>query len=101
MKAEGRVVSIAPSLNKLKINIPELATKQLKLQKCKAGKKLTISSNWLVLFGFSQGCHVVEELIGVGQGMRIRLANENDTKFKLVYQREYNHCFIKSKISIL
>ena len=38
--------------NTLKINIPTIATKQLKLQSCNAGKKLVVSTNWLPLFGF-------------------------------------------------
>jgi hypothetical protein len=36
---------------KIKIK-PKVATKQLKLQNCNAGKKLVVSTNWLPLFGF-------------------------------------------------
>ena len=76
--------------NILTIHAPEnAATKQLKLQNCNAGKKLVISTNLLPLFGFETGTTVVEELIGVGKGIRIRLSNENDIKTKLVYERYY------------
>ena len=74
----------------LNINIPELATKQLKLQNCTAGRKLTVSTNWLPLFGFDSNTHVVEELIGAGKGIRIRLATMKDRKPKKVYTRTYN-----------
>lgn len=73
----------------LNINIPDVATKQLKLQNCSAGRKLVISTNWLPLFDFEYGSKVVEELIAPNKGMRIRLANESDNKTKKVYKREY------------
>ncbi len=72
-----------------KANIPNIATKQLKLQDCKAGKKIVISTNWLPLFGFEKDTKVVEELIGVGQGIKIRLAKRSDKRIKKVYSREY------------
>jgi len=76
--------------NILKINIPENATKQLKLQSFDTNKrKLVISSNWLPLFGFDTATTVVEELIGIGQGIRIRLSNDDDLKVKKVYERAY------------
>lgn len=73
----------------ININIPDLVTKQLKLQSCKAGKKLVISTNFLPLFGFESGCGTVEELIGPNEGMRIRLASLFDERAKKVYSREY------------
>ena len=48
--------------NTLKINIPTIATKQLKLQSCNAGKKLVVSTNWLPLFGFEANAKIKEEL---------------------------------------
>ena len=76
--------------NTLKINIPDIATKQLKIQDSSLGKrKLTISTNWLPLFGFEAHARVKEELIGKNKGIRIRLVDENDTKTKKVYTREY------------
>ncbi|MFA6144037.1 MAG: DNA cytosine methyltransferase [Sulfurimonas sp.] len=71
------------------INIPDTATKQLAIQSCSAGRKLTVSTNWLILFGFVQGAEVVEELIGEGKGIIVRLANSSDTKKKKVYTRTY------------
>jgi len=75
----------------MKINIPSVATKQLRLQSCSAGTKLTISTNWLPLFGFNgEDTRVVEELIGKGKGIRVRLATPSDEKTKKVYTRKYN-----------
>jgi len=74
----------------LKINIPEKTTKQLKLQGCKTGRKLVVSTNFLPLFGFEKSTPVVEELIAKDKGIRIRLATPNDTKTKKVYSRTYN-----------
>ena len=75
--------------NTLKINIPKVATKQLKLQSCNAGKKLVVSTNWLVLFGFEANSRVKEELIGKGKGIRITLVDKNEANSKKVYTREY------------
>lgn len=75
-----------------KIYIPETATKQLAIQSCSAGRKLTVSTNWLTLFGFTKDSHTVEELIGEGgKGMVVRLATDSDTKKKKVYTRTYNN----------
>ncbi len=71
------------------INIPESATKQLAIQACSAGRKLTVSTNWLPLFGFTQDVEVVEELIGEGRGIVVRLAGAGDIKKKKVYTRTY------------
>lgn len=71
------------------IHIPETATKQLALQSCSAGRKLTISTNWLPLFAFTKDADTVEELIGEGKGFIVRLATEEDTKRKKVYTRTY------------
>jgi len=77
------------SFNNLKVNIPKIATKQLKLQSCSAGKKLVVSTNWLPLFGFEANCRVKEELIGKNKGIKITLVHSNETKSKKVYTREY------------
>lgn len=73
----------------LKINIPEVATKLLKLRKANNKKIMTLSSNWLPLFGFHGDALVVEEMIGTGKGYRIRLATDLDGATKKVYLREY------------
>ncbi|MCT7563332.1 DNA cytosine methyltransferase [Aliarcobacter butzleri] len=75
--------------NTLNINIPQVATKQLKLQNCNAGKKLVVSTNWLPLFGFEANSRVKEELIGIGKGIKVSLVDKDDTKVKKVYTREY------------
>lgn len=75
--------------NTLNINIPKVATKQLKLQNCNAGKKLVVSTNWLVLFGFEAHSRVKEEPIGKGKGIRISLVDKDETNSKKVYTREY------------
>ncbi len=77
-------------MSKLDINIPNLATKQLKLQSCAAGKKLVVSTNWLPLFGFESNARVVETLIAKGKGIKISLAEKDELKkSKKVYTREY------------
>lgn len=75
--------------NALNINIPQIATKQLKLQNCNTGKKLVVSTNWLPLFGFEANSKVKEELIGIGKGIKVSLVDKDDTKAKKVYTREY------------
>lgn len=73
----------------MNINIPEVATKQLQLQKCSAGRKLVISTNLLKLFGFNENENVTEELIGENKGIRIALATSSEQKQKKVYTRTY------------
>jgi len=73
----------------IKINIPKVATKQLKMQSCTAGRKLVISTNWLSLFGFEANRRVIESLIGINKGILIKLATDEDIKSKKVYTREY------------
>ena len=76
----------------LSLNIPQLATKQLKLQPCAAGKKLVVSTNWLPLFGFEANARVNESLIGKNKGIKISLVEQsNSQKSKKVYTREYKH----------
>jgi DNA (cytosine-5)-methyltransferase 1 len=50
---------------------------------------MTLSTNWLPLFGFHGDAQVVEEVIAPNKGFRVRLANSEDTKTKKVYLREY------------
>jgi DNA (cytosine-5)-methyltransferase 1 len=73
----------------LKVNVPEVATKVLKLRTANDKKIMTLSSNWLPLFGFHGDAQVVEEVIALGKGFRVRLANSDDVKTKKVYIREY------------
>jgi DNA (cytosine-5)-methyltransferase 1 len=81
------IKSVIPRM--LKVNVPEVATKVLKLRTANDKKIMTLSSNWLPLFGFHGDARVVEEMIAPGKGYQIRLANEDDAKTKKVYLREY------------
>ena len=81
------IKSVVPRM--LKVNVPEVATKLLKLRRANNKKIMTLSSNWLPLFGFHGDAQVVEEMIAPGKGYRIRLATEADTNTKKVYMREY------------
>jgi len=76
----------------LNINIPGAATKKLKIQSTKAGRKLVISTNFLPLFGFDADSLVTETVIGKGEGLVVALAFPlADEKYKKVYSREYKH----------
>lgn len=77
------------TFKEVRVNIPEIATKALKLRTCNGQKRATLSSNWLMLFGFDGTQKVVEESLGKGLGIRVRLANECDRKTKKVYVRHY------------
>ena len=68
--------------NTININIPKVATKQLKLQNCNAGKKLVVSTNWLVLFGFEANSRVKEQLIGKHKGIKITLVDKDEANTK-------------------
>lgn len=81
------IKNVIPQL--FKVNVPEVATKVLKLRKANDKKIMTLSSNWLPLFGFHSDAQVVEEVIAPNKGFRVRLANSDDTKTKKVYVREY------------
>lgn len=77
------------SINEVNVNVPELATKQLKLRTCNGAKRATLSSNWLMLYGFDGTQSVVEESLGAGKGIRVRLAKPSDKRIKKVYTRVY------------
>jgi DNA (cytosine-5)-methyltransferase 1 len=81
------IQSVIPRM--LKVNVPDVATKMLKLRKANDKKIMTLSSNWLPLFGFHGDARVVEEMIAPGKGYQIRLATDADEKTKKVYLREY------------
>ncbi len=81
------IKSVIPRI--LKVNVPEVATKLLKFRKANDKKIMTLSSNWLPLFGFHGDARVVEEMIEPGKGYQIRLATDADEKTKKVYTRDY------------
>lgn len=76
----------------IKVNVPEIATKQHKIYVNPEGKRrITVSSNWLPLFGFDS---MVEEVsLGKGKGFKVVAVNtnyENHDHLKKVYTRNYN-----------
>ena len=72
------------------LNIPDIASKSLKLRKSNGQKRLTISSNLLPMFNFNANANVVEKAIGAaGQGFKIEVAEKSSVS-KKVYQRKYN-----------
>jgi DNA (cytosine-5)-methyltransferase 1 len=75
----------------VKVNVPEIATKQLKFRTIGERKILTISSNFLQIFGFHKGEQVIEKLIGKGKGIIIQRVNGTVTeeRTKKVYGRTY------------
>jgi DNA (cytosine-5)-methyltransferase 1 len=75
------------------VNVPDVATKQLKVRRNEDRKIVTLSSNWLALFQIDGSKRVVEESMGPGKGIRVRLANDDDIeqgiRTKKVYERTY------------
>jgi hypothetical protein len=70
----------------------ELVTKNLKFQairKGEAARKLVVSTHLLAQMGYQKGDHLIEEVIGIGKGLRIRKAAIGEKKDKIVYSREY------------
>ncbi|MBD80322.1 MAG: hypothetical protein CL840_15510 [Crocinitomicaceae bacterium] len=76
-------------MREVSVNVPETATKQIKARYRHGKPVYTLSSNWLVLFGFNEDTRVVEESLGPGKGFIVRVANDSDTKTKKVYTRTY------------
>ncbi len=78
----------------VQVNVPDLATKQLRFRQNGARRILTISSNLLALFGFEKGDAVVEQSLGDGKGIVIERVQDDmlgETRIKRVYGRTYNH----------
>lgn len=73
----------------------ETVTKNLKLQlvsKNSQKRKLVISTNWLNLFSFAEGVLVTETVLGLKQGLSIKLASIGDKEsIKKVYARNYKN----------
>ncbi|MFZ3481992.1 DNA cytosine methyltransferase [Sphingomonas sp. 3-13AW] len=85
---EGNVMT---TLARVCVNVPELATKQLRFRYVGHRRILTISSNLLELFGFTKGDAVVETSRGAGKGMVIERVHDlfNQVRVKRVYARTY------------
>jgi DNA (cytosine-5)-methyltransferase 1 len=79
--------------NIVDFHIPEVATKQLKIQTVQDKRRVTLSSNLLLLAGFEGNVsQVIEESLGEGKGFIVRLASEQEIEkglTKKVYTREY------------
>lgn len=75
----------------VKVNVPEVATKQLAFRHKGSRRILTISSNLLTLFDFNKGDDIVETSLGKGKGMVIERAYDlfDKTPIKKVYARSY------------
>lgn len=76
----------------VRVNVPDVATKQLRFRKNGTRRILTISSNMLTLFGFEKGDAVVETSLGPNQGIEISRVQEDLSltgRIKRVYARRY------------
>lgn len=75
----------------VKVNVPEIATKQLAFRHNGNRRILTISSNLLILFDFNKGDDVVEISKGDGKGMVIERSYDlfDQKPTKKVYARSY------------
>lgn len=75
----------------VRVNVPSIATKQLRFRHVGHKRILTISSNLLELFDFKKGDPVVESSLGEGRGMIISRAHDlfDQVRTKRVYARHY------------
>lgn len=72
----------------------EVATKQLKVMSVGANSdksKIVISTNWLNYFNFNEGSNVIEQVIGYGKGLTVRIADSTVKGVKKVYGRDYKN----------
>ena len=77
----------------VRVNVPEIATKQIAFRNKGAKRVLTISSNLLSLFGFEKGDSVIEKSLGAGKGITVERVNDlfAARPVKKVYGRTYKH----------
>ena len=75
----------------VRVDVPEIATKQLRFRRKGEARILTISSNLLTLFDFSKGDAVTERSLGPGEGMVIERCYDlfEAPRVKKVYARTY------------
>lgn len=72
----------------------EVATKQLKVMSVGTNSdksKIVISTNWLNYFNFKEGSSVIEQVIGYGKGLTVRIADAAEKGVKKVYGRDYKN----------
>lgn len=82
----------ATTANKLTINSPGIATKLLSFQRARNNtRKLVISTNWLVLFGFEAGDPTIEYSLGQNEGIVVERVRNlgSQPRVKKVYSRRY------------
>ncbi len=73
------------------INIPEMASKRIKITQYENKRKVQISSNLLPLNGFEKGVAVIETSLGDGEGYKVELAGSLPyTNIKRIYSRDYS-----------
>lgn len=81
-------------LRSVEFHVPDVITKQLKIQVIDDKRRITLSSNLLLLMGFEgKVSKVVEESLGKGKGYTVRKATNEEIeqgKAKSVYVREYS-----------
>ena len=77
--------------HEVRVNVPDIATKQLRFRQNSGRRILTISSNFLTLFGFSKGDRVVEKTLGPNKGIVIERVTDlfDQGRVKRVYARHY------------
>lgn len=75
----------------VRVNVPEIATKQLRFRQNAGRRVLTISSNLLTLFDFAKGDAVTERSLGPGKGIVVERAYDlfDQPRVKKVYARTY------------
>lgn len=76
----------------VQVNVPDIATKQLKFRQAGGRRILTISSNLLALFGFEKGNAVIERSLGENMGIVIERVQDDlldAGRAKRVYGRTY------------
>ncbi|MAM40822.1 MAG: hypothetical protein CL949_20485 [Erythrobacter sp.] len=75
----------------VRVDVPAIATKQLRFRRKGEARILTISSNLLTLFDFAKGDPVTERSLGPGEGMVIERCYDlfEAPRVKKVYARTY------------
>ena len=77
----------------VQVNVPEIASKQLKMRQYDGRRIIRISSNLLTLFDFSKGDAVIERSLGKGKGLVVERAYDllDQPNIKKVYARTYKN----------
>ena len=75
----------------VRVNVPDVATKQIAFRHVGERRILTISSNLLTLFDFAKGDPIVERSLGAGKGVVIERSYQlfDPPRTKKVYARTY------------